>query len=133
MLYENYHLLERLSMSNVNYGLFFNNELVSCMSFQENRYKEGWCLCRFVTKGNITIVGGAEKLLKQFIREYDPDKIISFSDNDYFTGNVYDKLGFECLGCNSSPRYYWYLNGEENKREHCQLKRLKIRLIKIKL
>lgn len=127
MLYENYHLLERLSMSNVNYGLFFNNELVSCMSFQENRYKEGWCLCRFVTKGNITIVGGAEKLLKQFIREYNPEKIISFSDNDYFTGNVYDKLGFECLGCNSSPRYYWYLNGEENKREHCQLKRLKIR------
>jgi hypothetical protein len=38
------------------------------------------------------------------------------------TGRVYSKLGFTCSGDTRFPRYYWYLNGSELKREQCQLK-----------
>ena len=130
-LYENYHLLGKLFYSSVNYGLFFNEELISCMSFQEKRYKEGWCLCRFVTKENMMVIGGASRLFNMFIKEYDPEKVISFSDNDVFSGEVYEKLGFEDSGNTNSPRYYWYLNGNELSRESCQLSKLKERFPEI--
>jgi len=126
--YSKYHLLGTTVVQDVSYGLFYNDELVSCMSFQLGRYKEEnkpvWCLSRFVTKSGVTIIGGASKLLKYFEREYEPSILVSFSDNDYFNGGVYDKLGFECKGCTSYPRYFWYLEDQEIKREQCQLKKL---------
>ena len=127
-LYLQYHLLGPTPIINISYGLYYNNELVSCMSFQKGRYKNNnkpvWCLTRFVTKAGLFIIGGASKLLSQFEEDYNPDVLVSYSDNDYFSGNVYSKLGFSCLGDTGSPRYYWYLNNKELKREQCQLKRL---------
>jgi hypothetical protein len=129
-LYEQYHLLGTTTVQSVSYGLYYNNELVSCMSFQKGRYKEEnkpvWCLTRFVTKSGYSIIGGASKLLSQFEKEYSPSIIVSYSDNDYFSGNLYFKLGFVCSGDTGNPRYYWYLNNKELKREQCQLNRLKI-------
>ena len=34
------------------------------------------------------------------------------------------KLGFENKGCTKSPRYFWWLEDQEIKREQCQLKKL---------
>jgi hypothetical protein len=125
-MYEQYHLLGRTTIQSLSYGLFFNNELLSCMSFQKGRYKENkesvWCLTRFVTKSGFSIIGGASKLLTCFEKEYKPSILVSYSDNDYFNGGVYSKLGFKCLGDTGSPRYYWFLNNKEYKREQCQLK-----------
>ena len=127
-LYNQYHLLGQTTVQSVSYGLFYNNELLSCMSFQKGRYTENnnpvWTLTRFVTKSGYSIVGGASKLLHQFEKEYNPDILLSYSDNDYFSGDLYSKLGFSCLGDTKSPRYYWFLNNREIKREQCQLKHL---------
>lgn len=127
-MYDKYHLLGKTTVQSISYGLFYNNELVSCMSFQKGRYKENkesvWCLTRFVTKSGLTVVGGASKLLKQFEKEFNPSLLISFSDNDYFSGGVYEKLGFENKGYTSTPRYFWFFHNKEIKREQCQLKKL---------
>lgn len=127
-MYDKYHLLGKTTIQDVSYGLFYNNELLSCMSFQKGRYKEDkdsvWCLTRFVTTSGYSIIGGASKLLAQFEKDFSPSILISYSDNDFFTGSVYVKLGFACLGDTGSPRYYWYLNEKELKREQCQLKYL---------
>ena len=77
-------------------------------------------------KDGYTILGGAEKLLKHFEKDYSPKYIRSYSDNDYFKGGIYDRLGFNNAG-QCTPRYYWFLNGVELRREACQLKRLKDR------
>lgn len=128
IMYEKYHLLGKTTIQSISYGLFYDNELVSCMSFQKGRYKENkepvWCLTRFVTKSGFVVIGGASKLLSKFEKEYSPSILISYSDNDYFQGGVYSKLGFDCLGLTKSPRYYWYYKNKELKREQCQLKRL---------
>jgi hypothetical protein len=39
-------------------------------------------------------VGGASKLFKYFLREHSDKPIISFSDNRWFSGGLYEQLGF---------------------------------------
>ena len=112
----------------INYGLYFNDELMAIMSFgrlRMHKTEDGqYELHRYCVKDGYTIVGGANKLLKAFEKDYNPKYILSYSDNDYFLGGIYAKLGFENKG-QCTPRYYWYLNGEEIKREKCRLNRLK--------
>ena len=87
-------------------GLFYNNELVSIMTFDKPRYNNNyeWELIRYCSSKNI--VGGSEKLFKYFIREYKPNSIISYCDLSKFTGDTYIKLGFKynntAVGC------HWY-------------------------
>lgn len=118
----------------LNYGLYntegkFKN-LVAVMSFGKPRLRrqEGreYELHRYCVMDGCTIVGGAERLLHQFEVEYGPKKIISYSDNDYFLGSIYERLGFENKG-QCKPRYYWYLSGKEIKREKCMLKHLRVK------
>lgn len=126
--YEKNHILGKSTIITCSYGLYYKDNLVACMSFQKGRYKEAnkdiWCLSRFVTESGVSVVGGASKLLKSFEREYKPDILVSYSDNDYFMGDIYSILGFIDKGFTRSPRYYWYLHGIEYKREQCQLKLL---------
>lgn len=114
----------------INYGLYYNDELIAVMSFGKLRLQitnEGqYELHRYAVKDGYTVVGGANKLLKAFERDYKPKYILSYSDNDYFLGGIYERLGFNNSG-QSYPRYYWFKNGIELKRESCQLKRLKVK------
>ena len=84
-----------------------------------------WDLTRYCVKYGYSVVGGAERLFKSFIKEFTPSSIITYSDNDYFTGEVYSKLGFQLDKLTDIP-YYWskgdrvFLN-----REKCQVRILK--------
>ena len=126
--YDKYHLQGGTQYATINYGLYYNDELVSVMSFGNCRLKKHierhYELHRYCVKDNYSICGGAERLLKHFVTEYSPKSIISFSDNDYFSGDIYIKLGFNCVG-QSTPRYYWFYGGIEYKREQCRLSKLK--------
>jgi len=126
---EKYHLqgANKATMK-INYGLYYEGELYAVMSFGKLRLKnteEGqYELHRYCVKDGYTIVGGAKKLLSAFEKEYTPKYVLSYSDNDYFTGNIYKLLGFYEKG-QTNPRYYWNLSGKEIKREQCQIKYLK--------
>lgn len=50
---------------------------------------------------------------------------MTHSDNDYFVGNVYNRLGFKDCG-QVDQRYYWVKSGKMLRRERCQLKYLKV-------
>jgi hypothetical protein len=54
-------------------------------------------------------VGGASKLLKYFIKNYKPKSIVSYSDNRWFDGGLYKKLGFNFV--NNTSINYWYFKG----------------------
>lgn len=113
----------------INYGLYYNDELISIMGFGKLRLSKTengqYELHRYCVKDSYNIVGGANKLLKAFERDYNPKYILSYSDNDYFLGGIYERLGFDNKG-QCTPRYYWYLNGKEIKRERCRLSCLKV-------
>ena len=128
---DKYHLQgsTRKHFALYNYGLFYNEELYAVMIFGKLRMKESkegeYELHRYCVKDGYTIIGGANKLHKEFEREYKPNYIRSYSDNDYFLGGIYHRLNYK-FESQSTPRYYWYLNGKEIKRERCQLKYLNV-------
>jgi len=91
--------------SNICYGLYHNNILVSLMSFGKPRYsKYEFELLRFANKLNISVVGGASKIFSNFKKYSNPTSIISYSHKDKFTGSLYRNLGF-IYSHSSQPSY----------------------------
>lgn len=90
-------------------GLYYNDELVQLISFGKPRYnkKYEYELLRLCSSSKYTIMGGTEKLFKNFIKKYNPQNIISYCDNSKFDGNVYIRLGFELLDY-GRPSKHWY-------------------------
>ena len=74
----------------------------------------GYNLSRFCNKINTNVVGGASKLLKNFLNTYNPTRIVSYADKDWSIGSLYNTLGFENIGDND-PDYKYIV---ENKRVH---------------
>ncbi len=94
--------------SYINIGLYHNNDLVFIMCFNKKKSKEKniYELIRFCNKTDYIVVGAVSKLFKFFIKNYEYDKIISYSDYRMFIGGVYEKLGFVKKSL-SKPNYYW--------------------------
>ena len=111
------------SNASIHIGLYYNDDLVSVMTFSKPRvnmgaknHKQQWELVRFCNKLNTRVVGGASKLFKHFINEYDPESIVSFSMNDISDGNLYKHLGFETD--EKITQSYWYIHPGTFKRYH---------------
>ena len=118
-LFLNNNHIQGFVNSNIKIGLYYNQELVSIMTFDkfEGRKKLTdleWNLNRFCNKIGYSIIGGASKLLKYFINKYSPSRIISYADKDWSIGNLYEKLGFIII--NESVPDYKYL--VDKKRIH---------------
>lgn len=61
--------LQGYSNSKLNYGLYYNNELVSLMTFGISRFNHNeYELIRFCNKLNTNVIGAASKLLNHFIK-----------------------------------------------------------------
>lgn len=109
--------------SEICYGLYYydkqnqKEELVAAMSFSNPRYgnkeKADWELLRFCSLDDTTVVGGASKLFSHFLKEYDPNTVMSFANYDISNGKIYEKLGFEFIRY-SNPSFTWSnLDGTE--------------------
>lgn len=126
-----YHFYGDSNQGTISYGLYYNDELVSVMSFGKLRgqnklhnNKDHYELVRFVTKDNVRIIGGASKLFKKFISEYQPVYIICYSDNDFFTGETYHKLGFKLKSLGESIDYQWVKGTKALSRYECMANKL---------
>ena len=101
--------------SKVKIGLFYNDELLSLMTFGKKRIALGnkvknnneYEMLRFCNKLNTQVIGGASKLLKYFIKKYQPKSILTFADRRYGNGNLYKQLGFKFIE-NTKPNYYYF-------------------------
>lgn len=100
------------------YGLYFNNKLEAAMTFTKptrakNQLKSNYDyeLSRYCSRGRI--LGGASKLFSYFIKQNNPDSIISYSDLRWGVGNLYKNLGFTFIG-NTQPNY-WYTNDYKSR------------------
>jgi AraC-like DNA-binding protein len=104
--------------SNIKLGLYYNDELVSLMTFGKPRFnkKYEWELIRFCNKLNTTVVGGASKLFKYFIKTYNPKSIISYSDLRWGSGQLYENIGMNYINT-TSPNYY-YIIGKARDTRH---------------
>lgn len=94
-------------------GLYYNQDLVSVMSFGGLRKSLGsktrddvYEMLRFCNKLNTNVIGGASKLFKFFLKTNEVKEVISFSDNRWFNGDLYGKLGFT-FSKNTTPNYFY--------------------------
>lgn len=99
--------LQSQCISSINFGLYYNNELVALMTFGKSRFNKSveYELIRYCNKLNTSVVGGASKLYKHFTKKYN-NSVISYSSNRYTTGNLYKQLGFELI--NETNKSYKY-------------------------
>ena len=105
-----YHLQDSVN-SSINIGLFYNSELVGVMTFGSPRFNTNYQyeIYRLCFKADTVVIGGAEKLFKYFLSNYNPQSIITYADISKFTGLVYLRLGFNLIKPNhiTEPNYYW--------------------------
>jgi very-short-patch-repair endonuclease len=108
--------------SKVRIGLYYNDELVSLMTFGnlrknlgQNTSEGSWELLRFTNKLNTSVIGGASKLFNFFIKRYSPLEVISYADRDWSNGNLYYNLGFEQAGI-TKPNYYYVVKNMRKNR-----------------
>lgn len=116
------------SIDKIRLGLYYNTELVSLITFGGLRKSMGssvnegsFELLRFCNKINTTVIGSFSKLLKYFIKNNQPKRIITYADIRWSgldeKETVYFKNGFNYIG--NTPPNYWYLKiGEYNHRFH---------------
>lgn len=104
--------------STVCYGLYYGIELVEIMSFGTPRYnrKYDWELLRLCTKSDWKVNGGASRLLKGFISDYNTSSIISYCNESLFSGKVYEAIGFIKIA--STKSYHYEKNGKTYHRSN---------------
>ena len=112
------------------YGLYYNDELVSLMTFGKRKILNNDIveLIRFCNKIDVSVVGGASKLLKHFKKLNDYSEIISYADRRWSNGNLYEKLGFNLISI-TPPNYYYY--NENLKIRETRFKYQKHKLVKL--
>lgn len=110
-----YHIQNTCKGQTVRLGLYYKDILVEVITFGKPRYtkKYQWELLRLCTKAGFAIVGGANRLFKYFIQQYNPKDILSYCDKSKFVGKIYTDLGFTLKGI-SAPAKHWY-NIKESK------------------
>ena len=111
--------------SKIKIGLFHNDELVFICTFSKPRMdkkiKNTYELYRSCSKQFTNVVGGFSKCLKYFIKNYNPNRIISYADIRWSGFNpinsVYDKVGFDFIKA-TTPNYWYVSNKNFMKRYH---------------
>jgi predicted DNA-binding protein YlxM (UPF0122 family) len=113
-----YHI-QGSGKNNIYLGAYLNDELVSVMTFSNRNPAKGHKnklieLNRFVNP--FSVVGIASKLFKYYVKTYNPDKILSYSDNRWNTGNLYSILGFTTI--RHTQYNYWYVVKQQRKHRY---------------
>ncbi len=108
--------------SNIKLGAYYNDILVSVMTFSKGSIAKGsklekgvWELNRFCSDSNYNVIGIVSKLLKYFQRNYEWKEIFTYADRRWSSGHLYYKIGFQLNGT-SRPNYWYVKNLERHHR-----------------
>lgn len=110
-----HHHIQGYAISSIKLGLFHDDQLVAVMTFARPSLAKGhrksreteWELSRFCVAGSV--IGAANKLFKAFVAQYQPSRVITYSDLRWNTGQVYGTMGFSYS--HTSRPNYWYFKG----------------------
>ncbi|NPV12859.1 MAG: hypothetical protein HPY57_13895 [Ignavibacteria bacterium] len=103
--------------SSVKIGLFYNDELVSLMTFGKKRVfmnsvskEDEWELLRFCNKLNTNVIGAASKLFKYFTKNFTFTEITTYADRSHSNGKLYETIGLKFIS-KTNPNYYYVIDG----------------------
>lgn len=108
----NLHHIQGAATGSLHLGAWHNGVLVGVMVFGEPTRQTSlyqWELKRFSTDGRI-YSGMMSKMFNWFVKEMGPESVVSFSDNRWFAGGSYQKIGFT-KDAEIPPDYYYTRGG----------------------
>lgn len=121
VLFDNYHLqwATQKNKNNIYIWLYYNNELVECMSFGKPRYNKNyeWEILRLCSHKDYKVVWWANKIFKHFLEKTNANSVISYCDMSKFDWKVYEQLWFKLKKWNE-PSRHWYSTKRRNILEH---------------
>lgn len=102
--------------STINLGLKDSQgQLLMVASFGFSRFNKNfdWELLRLCSKSNLSIIGGASRLIRHFVKHYMilNQKLVSYCNLRWSNGNVYRNCGFQLIG-QSDPSYVYVKAGK---------------------
>lgn len=111
----NVNHIQGTDKSQIFYGAYYKNELIALMTFDNKKGVHGgvesntYDLSRFAIKKGHIITGIFNKILKVFINDYKPSKIISYADLNFVNKNrnIYESGGFK-LNKTIQPDFKYY-------------------------
>lgn len=95
----------------ITYGLYYKDELVQMISFSYDRKYE-WEIIRSCTKLDTLIIGGVNKLFKQFLLDQNPNQVMSYCDFNTFTGISYENIGMKYIKLTAPNLHYILKSGQ---------------------
>lgn len=113
--------IQGYAKSSVYLGAFFNNELISVMTFVKTQTNEEWELNRFATFIERQVIGIGGKLFSYFVKKYNPNYVKSFADRRWTLdcdNNLYTKLGFKLAKVLNPDYKYFNPKIDKYKRIH---------------
>ena len=96
----------------INYGLIYNDKIVTILSLSKNKSYE-WEIIRFCSIKNYCVIGGFSKLFKKFIINHNPNSIITRVDYRYSTADIYLKNHFKILNI-TRPNHFYHKGSSRN-------------------
>ena len=95
------------------YGLYYDGRLVTAASFSAGRKMtrnsttvRSFELLRFANVLHHRVTGGLGKLIARFIKDVNPDDIMTYADLDWGDGKSYRSLNFEMISI-TPPQNFW--------------------------
>lgn len=103
-----------------NFALLYGKEMVGAVSYAtHHRNNIDMTLNRIAFKKGVQVVGGASKLIKNSLLEI-KEPVITWSDNRWTNGKLYEKCGFD-MEIEYVPDYF-YTNFKEIRSKHSMMK-----------
>lgn len=105
--------LQGFCKSDFYYGLLFKSSLVSIISFSRMKGEtvNSFIIDRYCNKIYTSVIGGASKLLKHFIEKHNASQILAYVDRRWSEGDLYKRLGFECIEI-TEPTFFYFNRNE---------------------
>ena len=103
------HIQGNSRINQFHVGLFYKNDLIGLTTLSKHHRgsKDSIVLSRMCFLDGVQIIGGSSKMLKackQWAKDNNYQQIVSWSDNRWSWGNVYEQSGFE-LDAELKPDY----------------------------
>lgn len=121
---DQYHL-QGFQPFKYSFGLIYDDTIVSVMTFFNTRDNkpDHLELNRFCSINSHNVIGAFQKLLKYAIEVINASTIVSFSDNSYSTGKLYEKSGFT-LDSFLPPDYKYVINSQRVHKQNFRKNKL---------
>ena len=108
---EDYHMQGKTKNQTYCVGLFDKDkgDLVQVQTFGKSRFDKNheWEAIRLASKSGVVVVGGVSKGFSKFIKDNDPESVLSYVDADRSVGDADEKTGFSYVR-QTTPTDVWF-------------------------